>query len=250
MYRKTLVSLFAVALSVAPAFAQTTVLLNDDFDAETPGLGVTGGLANWNVAGNSVDVVADNSYGIRCFGNAGSCIDLDGSPGPGGIESHIMYSFAAGDVARLEFAVSGSQRSLFSSFDDFTAAFSFSGDANIANAFIEYVDFGFTDPIPGGSVGVNDPYSVTLDQIDWDTPWVTLAIGFTVLDPVNIGFSFSTSSADKVGPLLDNVKFTRSVTAVPEPGALLLLASGLFAVLALGVSRSRSAHGRSQGVIA
>ena len=249
MYRKTLASLLAVALSAAPAFAQSTVLLQDDFDAAAPALGITGGLANWNVTGNSVDVVPDNVYGIRCLGNVGNCVDLDGTPGPGGIESQLMYSFTAGDVARLEFAVSGNQRNLYSSFDDFTAGFRFSGDVNIANAFIEYVDFGFTDVLPGGFYGANDPFLITLDEIDWDTPWVTLAIGFTVLDPASIGVSFSSSSADNVGPVLDNVSFTRSA-AVPEPGALTLLASGLFAISALGVSRRRAAYGRSQGVIA
>lgn len=249
MYKKALASLFAVTLCAAPAFAQSTILLQDDFDALTPALGVNSGLANWNVTGSSVDVVPDNIYGIRCFGNAGNCVDLDGTPGPGGIESQLMYSFAAGDVARLEFAVSGNQRNLYSSFDDFTAGFRFSGDVNIANASIEYVDFGFADALPSGFHGANDPFRVTLDAIDWDTPWVTLAIGFTVLDPVSIGFSFSSSSADNVGPVLDNVSFTRS-TAVPEPGALTLLASGLFAIIALGVSRQRNAHRHSQGVIA
>lgn len=249
MYKKALASLFAVTLCAVPAFAQSTILLQDDFDAATPALGVTGGLANWNVTGNSVDVVPDNVYGIRCFGNAGNCVDLDGTPGPGGIESQLMYSFAAGDVARLEFAVSGSQRDLYSSFDDFTAGFRFSGNVNIADAFIEYVDLGFTYALPGGFYGANDPFLITLDEIVWNAPWVTLAIGFTVLDPASIGISFSSSSADNVGPVLDNVSFTRSA-AVPEPGALTLLVSGLFAIIALGVSRRRGTHGRSQGVIA
>jgi hypothetical protein len=101
----------ATLLISSPAFAGTVFF--DTFDTENGGatsLNHTG-FANWNSTGAGfVDVVAMPDYGLTCAGGSGSCVDLDGSPGPGRITTKRNFTFNTGDLIRIDYDISGSQR--------------------------------------------------------------------------------------------------------------------------------------------
>ncbi|BAH37634.1 hypothetical protein GAU_0592 [Gemmatimonas aurantiaca T-27] len=233
MIRRMFAALAGSALLALPASAQTTVLLQDDFNSLSQGIPYTSPLANFTVMGTSIDVVQNGNYSITCVGNTGACVDLDGTPGPGGLASKISYAFAAGDVVRLQFSVSGNQRTAVED------------DLEIGFTFDDYIEvLGLEVFLNGGSilgpadVGVTDfltlPTAVAADQ-----PWSTLVFQFTVGSAANIGFSLSSNSADNVGPVIDDVLFTRTSTTVPEPSTYALMAAGLMAMAA--VARRRRA---------
>ena len=108
------------ALSLA-APASAAAVFSDTFDAEAGGNSALNyaSFANFSVVGN-VDVVKSGDYWITC---SGSCVDLDGSTGPGQISSLASFAFNAGDKVRLSFDLGGNQRS--SDSDGFFAGFDF-----------------------------------------------------------------------------------------------------------------------------
>lgn len=244
MFGRITAALAATALLSLPASAQTTVLIDDNFDSLSQGVPYITGFANWNVLGNTVDVLRQgNSYGISCAGGSGACVDIDGTPGPGGLASKVQYSFAAGDVARLQFDLSGNQRGNDNkwTFDNLLASFSFSGSATIADAYVEIDGFSLGDPGFAAQHDAVTPVNFDIQSIPYDAPWTTWAIGFRVLNATNIGVSLSSSSNDLVGPVIDNVMFTRTTEGaanVPEPASLALLAVGFVALGYAGRRRS------------
>ncbi len=67
--------------------------------------------------------------------------------------------------------------------------------------------------------------SITKNRFDFD-PFQSLAFNVTDLD--SIKFSFQNGGDDFRGALLDNIVLLQeSVTEVPEPGSMILLATGL-----------------------
>lgn len=154
-------------------------------------------------------------FGITC---SGSCVDLDGSSGPGKLTSLASFAFNPGDVIRLSFSLGGSQRS--SAFDNYAVGFNFGGVTSLVNYGFNW-GLGDVIVIPGTSTA-----SITTSTgIAGTDPFSTRSIFFTAGSAGTLKFSIGTSSADNIGPLLDDVKLTIDAR-VPEPAAWAMMLAG------------------------
>ncbi|MBT2189236.1 PEPxxWA-CTERM sorting domain-containing protein [Sphingobium nicotianae] len=198
----------AIALAALTAFAapaHSAVVFSDNFDSENGGASALNytGFANFTVVGG-VDLVKSGDYSITC---SGMCVDLDGTPGAGSLVSNV-FNYKAGDKITLSFSVGGSQRVVGS--DEF-AAFIISS----------------SDGIFGGSAVIPSSLAFTPSSVDF----VASADG-------QLQFVFTTSSADKIGPLLDDISLDIS-GVVPEPATWALMIAG-FAVAGLQMRRRKA----------
>jgi hypothetical protein len=196
-----------LALVAAPGPAAATVVFFDDFESplnQPPNLDdVPDG---WTVTNGFVDLVGSTLGGSGtpfaglCTGSpsATTCVDLDGSQSDAGVLTANQV-FGAGSY-ELSFWLSGNQRG---STD--TVRVSYGG--------------GFQD--------------FTRNSGD---PFAPVTISFTAPGAFQISFEniYAVGAGDNIGLLLDDVQ----VDAVPEPGSLLLLGSGLSA---LALRRRRKA---------
>lgn len=194
---------FLVAAAALPAHA--AILYSNDFNSEN------GGVAQLNYAGlpvtltsGTIDLVADNSFGIRCAGNTGLCIDLDGTSNDAADITAAPVTLDAGSyVARFD--ISGNQRG------------------------------GAADTV---TFRVNDIINQVL-TFNSDDPFETFSFTFDLTSPTAVTFSLSTAGGDNIGPILDNVVLEQvDGTPVPEPATLGLLGLG---VLGIAAGRRRRA---------
>jgi hypothetical protein len=178
--------------------ASASPVFFDGFESDSPGLSLVT-LNNFAVTGQVDVVAAGNGYGIVAY--SGNVIDLDGSPGPGSIAR--SQAFAAGDKVTLSFVVGGAQRG--SELDRFLLGFTFGG-AQVSDVSTTGV---FGSPALSGTDG-----SLFADLLG-NAAYQFSTFSFTALTAGSFGFSFGTTSADSIGPLLDNVGL--DISAVPGP---------------------------------
>jgi hypothetical protein len=210
--------LAAAAFVASAAPSQATVLFADNFDSYTPALTVTALAPDWTITGN-IDLVGQvNPFGIGSC--PGVCADLDGTTGPGNMTTSAI-AFAAGKAITVSFDVSGNQRG--GGDDDFIASVSFvpanGGSAGAYSGPAAFTSTGFIDMLNG------TPYVETISS---GRPFLTYSYWFTPVIAGTFTMSFGTTSADNIGPILDNVL----VTQVPEPAswAMMILGLGLVGV--------------------
>lgn len=226
--KKFFAALALSAATLAPAHAG--VVFSDNFDAENGGASALNytGFANFNsVGGGQTDLVANGDFGIAC---SGSCVDLDGSPGPGELVSSSSFAFNTGDLVRLTFDIGGSQRR--SGSDNFFAGFNFGSTVTMN-------DYGFN--FTGSDIIVLpnvDTASVnSSSSVAFDAPFSSRSIFFTAGSAGSLNFLFGSNSADNVGPLLDNVSLDISAP-VPEPATWAFMIFG-FGLVGSALRRNR-----------
>lgn len=202
------VSIAAIALAAA-APASAAVLYSENFDSYTPALNFVAFNAPGMVSDGTVDVVSSGSFSIDCIGGAGNCLDLDGSTGNSGVFSFTM-TLDAGDY-ELSYQFSGNQR-------------------GGANDDLQYALTGFAPGSLAGIIGLGN-FDITPDAA------FSERLGaFTLFSEQTLTFSWSTSSNDNIGPVLDNILLTGSDQDVPEPAMLGLFGLGL---IGIGAARRR-----------
>lgn len=226
--RKLLAALALTAMTTSPAFAG--VVFSDNFDGENGGASALNytGYANFaSTGGGTTDLVADGDFSIAC---SGSCVDLDGSPGPGQLTSINSFAFNTGDLVRLTFDIGGSQRS--SGSDDFFAGFTFGSGIMVDDYGINFSGF---DQILIPST--NTSAISTSSSIAFDAPFFTRSIFFTAGEAGSLNFLFGSNSADNIGPLLDNVVLEIGAP-VPEPATWAMMIFG-FGLVGSALRRNR-----------
>ena len=220
------VALFALA-ATAPATAG--ILFSDNFDAQGTGnvsdLNYSG-FTGWTVTGQ-VDLVRSPDYGILC---SGKCVDLDGTSGPGSMITNAI-NFAAGGVVTLSFDAGGSQRS--GAADSFSFAALFGGPTSI-------LTLKTLSGFPGAPSLVGNFANVTSisygTSIAGNAGFTTYSLSFSPVTAGSLQLSFGTTSADNVGPLLDNVSVSQ---AVPEPATWAMMIGG-FALAGAAMRRRKA----------
>jgi hypothetical protein len=199
------VAFAAAGLASVPSHA-AVVLFQDSFDTDSASSVLNfSAFNNWTVGNGTVDYVRSGDFGIACFGGTGGCVDIDGSTGNGGrIETKTSFNLLASETYQLTIRYSGNQR---------------------------------LGPADSLSIGVA---SFTLGiVVSPSTPFTlqTLTVGGLAESGV---LFIETSSADNIGPIIDDVTFTCTTckpTSVPEPSALALLSIGLIGCLRFARSR-------------
>lgn len=184
----------ASLLAFACVSANAGIIFSDNFDSEAGANGISqlnyNSFTNWTVGNGTVDVVANtNGWGIRCAGNSGKCVDLDGSTGNAGELTSNAFNLAAGNYV-LTFDISGNQRNS-------------SSDSMLLTL--------------GGYI--NDTISLNATA-----PWQTVSYAFNVNSASSNNISFNHNGGDNIGIMLDNVTLTSSVD---EPATIALLSLGL-----------------------
>ncbi len=224
---KLLIALAASAAFVAPA--QAANVFTDNFDAENGGASQFNysGFANFSVTGQ-VDIIAHGSF-FNCPG-PGSCVDLDGTSGPGRLTSLSSFSFNAGDTIRLSYELSGNQR--VGGSDGWFSGFTFAGATQLNNYGFNY--FG-SDVVVGNFLTTGITTSTTIAS---NAPFAQRSLFFTAGNAGSLTFNIGTNSADNFGPVLDNVTLDIS-NAVPEPATWGMMIAG-FGIVGSALRRRRS----------
>jgi hypothetical protein len=194
----------AVALTATPAHA-ATIIFSDNFNTENGGVGALNynSFANFTVVAGTgtVDLIGNGFFEFPPVTNGhGLYVDLDGSTSDAGLMLADPIPVLPGDY-ELFFQLAGNQRQA-------------GNDVVSVNLFLNNVLF-FT-----GNV-----------LVPQDLPFIGFPLPFTLASGGNLTFSFQNDGNNNIGALLDNI----TLTALPEPGSLLLLGSAL----ALRLARRR-----------
>ena len=213
------ISLAASVAFVAPASA--TQVFSENFDSENGGLTALNftGFSQFASTGmGNVDLVRTPDFGIICAGGSGSCVDLDGTPGPGEIETLSSFSFAAGKRITFSFDVSGSQRGTI---EDFLFGI------RSQNGLIAYNNIRFTSTCCGsGAIGNDLVNNLDFGGIGFETqePFGNISVSFDSGSTGSIKLYFGSLSSDNIGILIDNVSL--DIGSVPEPASWALMIAG------------------------
>jgi hypothetical protein len=213
---RNLVLATATITAMSAAGAQAAVVLSDSFDDASGATTLNyAGFSNFDVSNGTVDIIGmTNTYGLS---GVGGYVDLDGSSKNGGVlTTKASYDFNTGDVVTLSFDVSGNQRV---GVDNFFGGFTFSG-LTLINNFTQGGGFGDSNL---GSI--NSDTAQASGSVGKAAPYETYLLRFTAASAGSLKAFIGTSSADNVGPLIDNFKLDIA-SAIPEPATWAMMIIG------------------------
>jgi hypothetical protein len=214
-FKTTFVAVAAMAWLGLASGATAATVFSDGFEADAAGAPV-GSLINFDIVG-TVDVVqASNPYGIVTTSNV---VDLDGTPGPGGITSKNAFAFGAGDLVTLSFVLGGSQRGDVS--DDVGVSLLFGAPTSVLN----FTGTGFFSFVAIGNTTLSPTFTATQSSLAGNAPFSLSTLSFTAVNAGSLKFGFNSGSANNIGPLLDSVQLDVG-SAVPEPATWAFMISG------------------------
>lgn len=189
----------------AMGVANAMVLLEDNFDSENGGSYQLNynSFDHWTVTDGTVDLIGVGSP-WNWFPGHGLYVDMDGSTGDAGkMISSDTIVLQTNHQYRLTFDLAGNQRD---------------GESEYVNVQV--------------NVGGLLSKTYSLDRSD---PFQTFSEVMNSGTDTSATIAFEGVGGDNIGMLLDNVKFE----SVPEPGALLLLGSGLVGLAGFRLSRKK-----------
>jgi hypothetical protein len=222
---KTAVAAAVLAVATASGANAATVLFSENFDSLPQALGTTS-VPGLTVTTGTVDIVTNGNFGIDCAGNIGACLDIDGSPGPGAIET-LPIAFLAGRQITISYDLSGNQRGAGD--DEFLFTIAVGAPTDLLNLTC----------ISGFSCPTTDLFEFTVGGDGMDlpesSPWTTYSLSFIPVQSGTLVLGFSSPSADNQGPLLDNLLVSQ---AVPEPASWAMLIAG-FGLVGAAARRRR-----------
>jgi hypothetical protein len=218
--------LFATAALLAVPASAATTLFSEDFDSITANtLQITTTAGSMDVTGAVDAVVSSNPFGIT---TASTVIDLDGSPGPGGVGKD-GFNLLAGRTYTLSFVVGGAQRG--SNQDDFTVGLTSTLFADLTLLSASGLFSGVGTPLVLGS---DTEFS---NLLAGNSPFALSSLTFRANNDTSFGFRIQSNSADNIGPLLDSVSLTQGV--IPEPATWAMLIAG-FGLVGTAMRRRRT----------
>jgi hypothetical protein len=199
--------LAALLLGVGMCVSSTqaaTLIFEDDFNGNVAGKNVT--PAGWTLRYGSVDVMGPGFFTGVYPGNGGK-VDLEGSnPEAGGIETTPSFNLLKDHIYTVSFD--------YGKVSDKAESMSFG-----LGSFVEMLELN-TDVLPD---------------------YVGYAVSFLVTETV-LGaklFFEGAASTDKRGIIIDNVSLS-TVSTIPVPPAIYLLATGLFGMCGLARRRNKA----------
>lgn len=203
LFLKSSLILSVAALCLMPVTLHASSILSENFDELTPTGSATSAGAFNAVGGTNVDIVGGNFFGYLCRGpESGNCVDMGGSGGNalGNLDLATSLNLTAG-LYNLSFDLIGSDRGQSSS------------------TTVTFGSYSQTFVLASGDIT-----SGIVNTSVW------IAGGPTQLEFLNNGIP---GGNQNIGALLDNV----NVSAVPEPGSLGLMVTGVLG--AAGAIRRR-----------
>jgi hypothetical protein len=171
--------------------------------------------------GGTVDLIGSpNQWGLST-GYESGFVDLDGSTGDGGALFTDVLAFDAGDRVTLEFELAGNQRG---NVDDWNYGFETAGgNITFINVKILNAPTSGLHSFPG-VFGTGPALSSGIGALAFNAPWTHYSISFKATAGGSLRAFAGTSSADNIGPLIDNLRV--DITAVPEPATWLMMIMG------------------------
>lgn len=201
--------LFGALVATVPARA--VLLFSDSFSADSATSVLNfNSFINWNVVNHpteTVDYIRSGGFGINCVGNAGGCVDLDGTSNPpnaGRMQSKQTFTIVPSVVYTMTIDLSGNQRG---------------GSPDAVNFGLEGLA---TFPV----VGILSTAPFTTRTLNFVSP-----VGGTT----RLFVEDANATGDFLGAILDNVVFSDNQIsqAVDEPATLVLLGLALVGLAAL-----------------